>query len=148
MSYIRCLSNPECLYIWSDGQRVHVSHNVKPPHSSGRAFTIPDGAFNACTRKWNRWLDPAKSGDVVAQEVNVDRRTGEAIPDWKLCPRCKEVPRKRGKIQSWSPCRKCSRQHMRDAKRGDFRIRLSYKDDFVNLWRVTWEYVCSHERRS
>jgi hypothetical protein len=73
MSYIRCLSNPEGLYIYGDSRgRVHISHGVAPPLSSpwrkvgARKFggisvpagkvqpllSIPLHVFEHVARKW------------------------------------------------------------------------------------------------
>jgi hypothetical protein len=53
MSYIRSLSNPEKLYIWSDGVNVHIAEGVKENK------IMPRSIFHGLVRKWlrNRWED-------------------------------------------------------------------------------------------
>lgn len=137
MSYIRCLSNPEGLYAWSDGRTVNISHGVKKPHSSGRSFTIPQGVFDGLLKKWANWTEPAMVRGAVAEELHVDEKTGRVIPEWKPCGRgCKPV----GK-NGFIPCRRCARKQHKDVRRGRFVVRLSYRSDFVDLWRVTWDYM-------
>lgn len=137
MSFIRCLSNPEGLYMWGSGRLVTVSHEVKKPHSSGGHFNIPEPAFRGCVRKHLAGHDPASYRGVRVEEVHVDKRTGEPIPDWRPCGRgCKKA-----KGGGFIPCRRCSRSHRRDVARGWFAVRLSYGGHFVNLWTVTWAYA-------
>lgn len=142
MSYIRCLSNPERLYVWSNGKYVNITHSVKRPNSSGRHFTIPHGIFEGTCKRWANDNEPAVCRGAKAEELHIDRTTGRVIPEWKPCTRgCKPD----GK-NTWTPCLRCLKKSMGDAKRGEFVIRLSYKKDFVNMWRVTWEYIISRFR--
>lgn len=135
MSYIRCLSNPEGLYVWSDGKFATLTHNVERPHSSGRSFSIPHRTFEALLKKWAKWIEPARQGGAVAEELHVEVKTGRLIPPWKPCRRCTPA----GK-NAWIPCRRCGPGSL-DRPSGRYVIRLSYKGDFVNLWRVTWDYM-------
>jgi len=80
MSYIRCLSNPEGLYVWSDGKFANITHHVKPPHSSGKDFTIPQKVFERVLKRWVDYYEPAKCAGAIAEELSVDRKTGEVIP--------------------------------------------------------------------
>lgn len=49
MSYIRCLSNPEALYIWADlDGSVHIQFGAKEP------LRMPTGIFNGLIRKFNK----------------------------------------------------------------------------------------------
>lgn len=136
MSYIRCLSNPEGLYVWSDSQKTTIAHTVKPPHSSGRYFTVPHKAFDRVLKLWAQYHEPARCGGVTAEELHIDRKTGAVIPPSKPCNRgCQRIK------NGWIPCRPCWKKQTRDARHAEFFIRLSYKDDFVNMWRVTWDYM-------
>lgn len=143
MSYIRCLSNPEALYVWSDGKKTHITHNVKSPHSSGRDFTIPHKAFERVLKLWAQYHEPSRCGGVIAQELHIDKKTGKIIPRWKPCKRgCKPQGR-----NAWIPCKRCWKRDVKGSRRGEFLIRLSYKNDFVNLWRVTWDYMTNRFKR-
>lgn len=122
MSYIRCLSNPEALYIWGDCQGyVNISHCVKPPLSSGRQFRIPTKDFHRVGKKWSEWCDEEKGirlGHLRIQEIHVYRDTGKPVgPEWM-------------------------KNFLKKKKReADFLVKVSYKRDFVFLWKVTWKYV-------
>lgn len=122
MSYIRCLSNPEALYIYGDcSGYVNISHGVKPPLSSGRDFRIPNRDFHRVGKKWADWCDEEsgiKSGHLKVQEINVYRDTGKPVGrEWR------------------------KNYFHKKQRPTDFLVRISYKRDFVFLWRVTWEYV-------
>jgi hypothetical protein len=76
---------------------------------------------------------------MTVEELNVDRKTAKIIPSASPCRRgCK----KEG--NGFICCKRCSRRFWKDARRGRYVIRLSYKKDFVDLWRVTWDYVTRH----
>lgn len=122
MSYIRCLSNPEALYIYGDcSGYVNISHGVKPPLSSGRDFRIPDRDFHRVGKKWADWCDEErgiKSGHLKVQEILVYRDTGKPVGrEWR------------------------KNYFHKKQRPTDFLVRISYKRDFVFLWKVTWEYV-------
>jgi hypothetical protein len=62
MSYIRGYSNPEGLYIWSDREGVHISHNVKPPLATlSNFFVVPYELFLAAIKTWS---DPYLDEDI------------------------------------------------------------------------------------
>jgi hypothetical protein len=139
MSYIRSTSNPEALYIWDDGTMANVSHGVPKPHSSETLFRIPSAVFRKCLKKWDGSGDPVSFQGMTVEELNVDRKTAKTIPPASPCRRgCK----KEG--NGFIPCKRCSRRFWKDIRRGKYVIRLSYKKDFVDLWRVTWDYVAKH----
>lgn len=143
MSYIRCLSNPEALYVWSDGKHANILHHVKEPNSSGRNFTIPAKAFERVLKLWAQGHEPAKCAGAVAEEIHVDRKTGALIPDMKPCKRgCQRHGR-----NAWAPCKRCFAKQRIAAKDGEFFVRLSYKGNFVNLWRVTFDYMTKRFRK-
>lgn len=150
MSYIRCLSNPEGLYIWgqSDGAVV-ITHSVQPPLSSkwprrriyravGKgpknrmvptrkfydatpAIKVPIRVFHHVCRKWTAsFEDRVSYRGLTVEEVHVYLDTGKPVPNQTLLQSVWDMDRGR-----------------RDA----FLIRLSYKGQFFHMWRVTWEYV-------
>jgi len=142
MSYIRCLSNPEGLYVWSDGKFANITHNVKPPHSSGKDFTIPHRVFERVLKRWADYHQPAKCAGAVAEELSVDRKIGEVIGPFKPCNRGCE---RQGK--AFILCKPCHAKMMKDIRRSSYVIRLSYKGNFVNMWRVTWDYMTKRFRK-
>lgn len=144
MSYIRCLSNPESLYVYSDGKDVHIIHHVRPPHSSGWNFVIPHKAFETALNKFMKSSGPVKYAGVSVQELHINKKTGAVIEAEKPCKRgCKRI------MNGWVPCRPCSRKRLEqlDREPGWFCIRLSYKKHFVNLWQVTFDYMTSRFRK-
>src|SRR3990167_4820317 len=65
MSYIRCLSNPELLYIWQGSDRkVYITHGVKYPlarlgvknyRDNPAQFTVPFHIFRDAIKKWDKY---------------------------------------------------------------------------------------------
>lgn len=127
MSYIRCSSNPERLYIWGPNKNgmIEVCHRVQPPLASKvrkGEFPVPRMQipvrifYSACVR----WDD----GD---EEISV---RGFRV-------RYLYVYEDTGRV-----ARPSARDMLRpDARPRRFVVRLDYKGAFVYLWRVTWEYV-------
>ena len=133
MSYIRCLSNPEGLYIYGGADGVWINHNVRPPLASKKAddgcsphFIVPQRDFDQVGLKWDKgWAhdERVRSGKLVAQEVHVYLDTGRPVErDWH-----KRIFRETNKVTERRP--------------SAFFIKLSYGRRFVMLWRVTWQYV-------
>ena len=128
MSYIRCLSNPERLYIFGDGlglDRITVIHSVKPPmataypdKANSAMFHIPWKAFHAVCRRWQESGDGGvRLGGIRVREVFVYLDTGKKV--WR-------------------------RVGLREDGRSrpvEYMIRFEYKEHFFHMWRVTWEYV-------
>ena len=86
--------------------------------------------------------EPARVRGAVVEEVHVDRKTGEIIPPFEPCNKgCKRVK------GGFTPCKPCNNKHFNDIRRGEFKIRLSYRDHFVNMWRVTWDYIARNADR-
>jgi hypothetical protein len=120
MSYIRCLSNPERLYIWGDRDgRVTFSHGVKPPLAlssrDSNGFQVPESAFKEVCRKWAEGSEHATTKGFRAKLVHVLLETGKPTPP------------------HFNP--------FRDERRAEFLVRVSYKRKFVHLWLVTWMHV-------
>ena len=131
MSYIRCLSNPESLYIWGDTADnsgfANICHRVKPPLSSkwpkngnSPLIMVPLKAFEEATRKWRGSYDGSavEVDGFKVETVNVFTATG------------KRVPKKN--------------DFLKDRRRREWLVRLSYKGQFVHLWDVTWSYVVNN----
>ena len=122
MSYIRCLSNPEGLYIYGTHKDlICIHHNVPAPLSSGLNdgqgfFTIPELHFTKAIKYWKQGRKYCKGGFLVEEE-HIYLDTGMMVPERTI-------------------------ENMIAEKRPtSYRIRLQYRSDFVYLWRVTWEYV-------
>lgn len=142
MSYIRCLSNPEGLYIVCTGKTVTIMHSVLPPHSSGKDFYIPVKTFEHCALKDDGWAEKVEYRGMKIEEIHVGKKSGKIIPDMSPCNHgCKKE-----KNGAFVPCKKCVRKIWDNAEDGEFLVRISYKRDFVNLWRVTWQYVVENIR--
>jgi hypothetical protein len=52
MSYIRCTSNPENLYVWSDGDNVHWNFGIDPDDE----LLMPQGVFDGLMNQASVWL--------------------------------------------------------------------------------------------
>jgi hypothetical protein len=123
VSYIRCLSNPEALYIWGDVEGfANICHNVKPPlarpseDGNPSLFKIPTKTFEAVALKWAREFEEDVEIDGFrVREVTVFTATGRIVP--------------------------AKFDVLRDRRKTEWLIKLSYKRHFVHLWRVTWEAV-------
>jgi hypothetical protein len=129
MSYIRCLSNPEGMYIYGGADGVWISHNVKPPLASKEAddgcsphFVVPSRDFDRLGLKWAKdWAydEHVRSGKLAAQQVHVYLDTGKPVE------------------KNWA-----NRFFRKGPKRPSaFLIKLSYGRHFVMMWRVTWHYI-------
>lgn len=120
MSYIRCLSNPEGLYVHEDmDSYIHISWIVKPPLSSGKedVMLIPYKAFYGGIRKWDRTGRCKNFKGFSIKERYIYLKTGKPVS-------------KQDFIKSFE-----------DKKHKGYRVRLSYQNKFVYLWSVTWEYI-------
>jgi hypothetical protein len=72
MSYIRCTSNPEELYVWSDGENVHF----RCRQHGERELSMPTLHFENLMRKWKRTcISKVESGGASLSEVRLP--TGE-----------------------------------------------------------------------
>ena len=114
MSYIRSTSNPESLYIWSDGKNANISVG-RSYKSKGRLevyFLIPVKTFETLLKKSNGF-HKAKYRGASVKEVYV---------------RSNEKRTKFDKLMHMWP--------------GDYQMRLSYKNWHVDMWKVTWYYIC------
>lgn len=126
MSYIRCLSNPEGLYAWSDGKTTHLWHKVKPPLSSGEKpgkkfpsyeILVPTKIFDKVCCLWDDCEQPASHRGARAEEVYVYTKTGKKVPNLSL------------------------KKMIQDKRAREMLVKFSYKGRFFMMWTVTWEYV-------
>jgi len=138
MSYIRCLSNPEGLYMFgtSDDKGkswIEVWHGLRKPLSSAdgaslehRHFTIPEKEFLEVCHLWDHgpqaWRGPAVSGKLEVKEMDIFVKTGKRVS------------------KDWDPI-----SNLKDRKRETrYVIRLQYGKHYIMLWRVTWQYVVAN----
>ena len=133
MSYIRCLSNPEGLYIYlSTEGHIDIAHCLKPPFRSkeknptfpGMMVIPPKIFFEACHR-WDhgpdQWVGPVKVGDLLVEERHIYEDDGTKVPS------------------DWRPFRKGRKE-----RPTSYRILFKYKSQYIMLWRVTWHYVVAN----
>lgn len=127
MSYIRCLSNPDGLYAFINVEGfAEISWGPKPPFAcrdfqkTGKPMRVPVRVFENVARKWaDGWQDRVSFKGFTAEEIHIYEKTGKVMP---------------GDLK----------KYLSEFKRGvktRFVVKLSYKRDWVYLWRVTWEYV-------
>jgi hypothetical protein len=133
MSYIRCTSNPEGLYIYEGhayprDRKLYVTiYWTQPkPLSSGKRhqIVVPARLFHEAARRWYPGHKSykgyySKDGFSVKEEL-IYMKTG------------KKVPAKITKSMS---------KWMADKKRAEFQIKISHKKEFVFIYNVTWAYV-------
>ncbi len=126
MSLIRALSNPEGMYVTQSGIRGRACYEITSgcdwpkvlsncgPDDS--AMVVPKLSFERLCKK-AEYVDetPVSVRGIAVVEIVVDTKTGQGIE-------ADILDRKK-----W--------------KNAIFGIRLSYKDKFVVLYRVTWEYI-------
>ncbi len=113
MSYIRCLCNPEGLYIWGDGKYVNITLAGRECHEC-----IPEKIFDGLIKKFHKegsWCvqgSPIKYKGATIEEVLIESNK-------KITKLEKELK----------------------FRHGNFKYRLSYKDWYIDMWQVTWEHV-------
>lgn len=115
MSYIRSTSNPESLYIYSDGNTVHIhiGNAYRDRKKHYKEFCLPERVFDKLIKKSKGWLDA----------------------EWKGAKVEEKYIRKHKKLPKW----------LRNLKMtdGDFQTRLSYADWYIDMWKTTWFYICN-----
>jgi len=133
MSFIRSFSNPENLYVVALEDGINLMHRVKPPLASAwpkdgnnALMIVPHLPFWAVCQLWEAGgMDPPPGKDgqwathqgFTAEEIHVYTDTGKPVT---------------GRMPFTALF--TSRPH-------EWLVRLSYRRQFVFLWRVTWEYV-------
>jgi hypothetical protein len=121
MSFIRSTSNPERLYVWGDAaERVTVNwagpQAPKPPLAKGEQMVVPWKTFYRAAWQWDRYQEANYRGFRV-MEMHIFMDTGKRVPD------------------SYDVLT------ARPRRETGFLYRISYKDKFVFVWKVTWAYV-------
>lgn len=128
MAYIRCLSNPESLYVWGDVDgNTYISWNDKC--GVAQMYGIPSKDFDECFRRlkvWEKenalWEKSFKYAGIEIAEVNFEEISKRIL--------CDEELDNLYKVSMWE--RNVKIEHL---------IALSYKENqLLLLWEVTWEY--------
>jgi len=128
MSYIRCLSNPESLYVYASvenrKQFMILCHRIKPPMASFskvpfddfHRVKVPFGDFRRACIEWDK-LDgycDIKCGKLRVREILVFEETGRIV----------------GKDRG-----------LYETRETRFVVRVQHGRQWFNLWRTTWEYL-------
>ncbi len=119
MSYIRCLSNPEGLYIWGDGKYANFTL-ASEPNFLDKIVQIPQKTFDNLLKKYiKNYGDNVNYRGASIKVVWV--KTGKLHPKamWEII----------GKYDT------------------DMKIRLSYKNWHIDMWLVTWEYITKRYKK-
>lgn len=132
MSYIRSTSNPERLYVWADVDgTVHLHYGgpyrVKPPLSKGEELRVPYKTFVRAVRHWDesgRYKTDINGFKI--EEIHVYLKTGKRVPEFK---NNKDAIRYLDEVKK---------------KPSEYKIRVSYRGNFIHLWSVTWQYVVNN----
>ncbi len=139
MSFIRCLSNPEGLYIIDNiGGYIEVFHSVKPPLASSLSENDPSfkinrrewyGLWSVVKRKHAGWLpDSIKYGNLSLIEEYVETTTG--------------LPTKKSPLEKNSVFKTIDEWFdYKEKVKPESLFKLSNGKDFVYLWRVTICYA-------
>lgn len=132
MSYIRCLSNPEGLYIWGGSDGINIDHCLKKPFASGRSILIPEKHFHQVCHEWDhgehQWHGPCRSGQLTVAEQNVFMDTGDLVPASK----------------AWLRQEMHRLTHGKKTRKTRYVIRLQYGKRYIMMWRVTWQYIVAN----
>jgi len=76
MSYIRCLSNPEGLYIWGDGETIEISGGFLPIGCENHinTYRVPSKIFKGLLNKFHKNYHecPCSYKGLKVEEVWVD----------------------------------------------------------------------------
>lgn len=147
MSYIRCLSNPERLYIWGDvdghvhvtwidSQDAHQHARVKQSHWDGLFRKLLKDEFRD-----PRWSEqPISHGDLTVQEVTfswhrhkpVGPRVSQRMLKASMQASCDLYDKKITKEE----CERIDRENDTD-----FLIEMNVAGKKCYMWAVTWEYI-------
>jgi hypothetical protein len=79
MSYIRCLSNPECLYVWEEsGGKIAISVGTKDVEY------VKKRNWHSILRQFlEDWREEHYSGTLSLKEEAIPRETPNRMLDWK-----------------------------------------------------------------
>jgi hypothetical protein len=134
MSYIRCHSNPEGMYIYGNadgmieiysGRGWHLS-NIGPDQEEDRGMYVPGKTFYEMCKKANHPSiydeeSPYEIDGFRVEEVLIYLKTGKRVPN-------------RGEKISKNFFSKRAAETI-------YAIKLSYKHKYVFMYLVTWEYI-------
>jgi hypothetical protein len=129
VSYIRCLSNPEGLYMWHDvsGKVAMCCSAILDKHGNPKVLYFPAKDFFKAVRLWeDNYGEPVKVGDIELREVWVNVKTG----------RIREDPKNRKEAM-----KSVRRMFRKSAAKYDLKILFRYKRERIFMWQVTWEYA-------
>lgn len=143
MSYIRCLSNPEGMYVYGtqEGKRTVVSF-CDSPHDPKKELRIPIKDFHRVCRAFDKDGEDAKSGNFAVKDLKINEVT---MKPWSAADQKAEddllrppKPNQRLNDKEWV------RRYKAHYKKHDagWRIGVYWKGKlrFI-LWRVTWAYI-------
>lgn len=122
MSYIRCISNPEGLYIWSDRDgKTYLAKGSDP------VKTIPSKIFKALFKKYKKekaWKEDFKIGAYRLREVYISpsKRTFSIDGLDKLTTKT---------------------VHKYAFNKGIYQWRISGPNWKIDMWEVTLEYIAA-----
>lgn len=126
MSYIRCLSNPEGLYIYSDGGGICIHGNFGDDEDFMR---VPEKDFHGIGMKYGREYlmgdRPLKFGGITLREVKVVKGTDRIY-----------TPIHHKKMGIHDDTRRWF-----DKPQTEHKILFSYGGKSFLMWRVTWDYI-------
>ncbi|KKN89759.1 hypothetical protein LCGC14_0236050 [marine sediment metagenome] len=117
MSFIRCLSNPESLYVYHNVYGF-INWIMTLPNGERFQMNIPPRTFYGLVRKYVReyFTLPVKWGKMSIDEVWTSQKTGKML----------------GELNS---------TESRLQGEADLKIRVCYEDQECFLWDVTWDTV-------
>jgi len=164
MSYIRSTSNPEGLYVYSDGEFVNI--HIDPAFARGpdvkHGLRIPQEVFDTACKKWHKtWSDTEHEGFSI-EEVHVFEDDLTPVPEGFLNQDMLRESKERfeyygeripGFMEAdWAQkadmicdfVETNPEQEYRSDMRGTrFAQKLSWQGNELFLWQVTWRYMTS-----
>lgn len=86
-------------------------------------FHVPRKEFYGVCRQWANDKTKAKYKDFSAEELHIYEDTGEIVPE------------------------RTTEEWFTNKRPTSFRVKLQYKNKFIYLWKVTWNYVVRNVMR-
>jgi len=127
MSYIRCLSNPEGLYIYGNTKgQITISHNIpspraKPGYVKGEfppEIVLPQHIFHYVCQRWNNGNESIKYRGCKVKEEYIEWKNGKKISN-----------------------NITAEELLTRNVRREYLIKFEYKGKWFYMWRVTWKYI-------